>query len=568
MKVVLSEKTDRTQRLNALWTLIGSGPLSTDFHYRVLEDADPTIRAWGVRAAGNLRRVDKSIQEKIGKLTADPSADVRLQVAIASRKVEGLDPIPILIETLEHSRADALIPPIVWRNIEPLLSEGRGRFVAVIDKSSGIKLQSLAPLLPRVLDRILNEKTLDADASSAIVRKLIESHDEANVREGLSILSRKLRSLPRDAKFRSEIHESLRILLSRAARDRPDDPLSLDYLLTLASCGDFQGIAAARSVFQDRKIGVARRAQALEVLIWGDRPADVLDLVSGVLADPEAGEGEAIEFRVQVLSALGALDDPKVASILLEVLPKLAAELRPRAIELLTQRPIWTIPLLKAIAAKTVAADAGNVTQVRKLLGSNNAEVKRLAKATWASVREGRSPDREQVIARMRDHLKKTPGDPGAGVAAFRKLCAQCHKIYGEGNEVGPDLTGSGRGSFDQLLSNVFDPNLVIGSAYQGTTVATKDGRSLVGLLVEDNDARIVLRLQGGKLETIPKADIEERKTGGLSLMPEQIETQLTPREWADLFAFLSLDKPTNDLSAKPIPGAAEVLPQLKNQTK
>ena len=111
--------------------------------------------------------------------------------------------------------------------------------------------------------------------------------------------------------------------------------------------------------------------------------------------------------------------------------------------------------------------------------------------------------------------------------------------MYGEGQEVGPDLTGSGRGSFEQLLSNVFDPNLVIGSAYQGSTVATKDGRALAGLLVEDNDTRVVLRLQGGKLETIPKADIEERKTGGLSLMPEQIETQLTLREWADLFAFL-----------------------------
>ena len=44
-------------------------------------------------------------------------------------------------------------------------------------------------------------------------------------------------------------------------------------------------------------------------------------------------------------------------------------------------------------------------------------------------------------------------------IVVFKKLCAQCHKIYGEGVEVGPDITSNGRGDFDQLLSNIFDPS-------------------------------------------------------------------------------------------------------------
>ena len=58
---------------------------------------------------------------------------------------------------------------------------------------------------------------------------------------------------------------------------------------------------------------------------------------------------------------------------------------------------------------------------------------------------------------------------------------------------MGPDITANGRSSFEQLLSNVFDPSLVIGPAYQVTTVVTKDGRNLTGLIVEDNELNMKL---------------------------------------------------------------------------
>lgn len=50
--------------------------------------------------------------------------------------------------------------------------------------------------------------------------------------------------------------------------------------------------------------------------------------------------------------------------------------------------------------------------------------------------------------------------------------------------------------------------------------IQTADGRVLTGLLVEDNAQRIVLKVQGGKLETIARGDIEQMKVSELSLMP------------------------------------------------
>ncbi|MBL8796984.1 MAG: dehydrogenase, partial [Planctomycetia bacterium] len=120
---------------------------------------------------------------------------------------------------------------------------------------------------------------------------------------------------------------------------------------------------------------------------------------------------------------------------------------------------------------------------------------------------------------------------------------------------VGPDITLNGRNDFEQLLSNVFDPSLVIGIAYQATTVLTKKGQVVTGLIVEDNEQRVVLKTQGGKLETVARGDIEEKFVGKLSMMPENLEKQLKPQEIADLFAFICLDKPPSDPTAKRIPG-------------
>ena len=61
--------------------------------------------------------------------------------------------------------------------------------------------------------------------------------------------------------------------------------------------------------------------------------------------------------------------------------------------------------------------------------------------------------------------------------------------------------------------------------------------------------------MQGGKLETVARSDIDQMETSKLSLMPEDLEKQLKPAELADLFAFLTLDKPPTDPEARQLPG-------------
>jgi putative heme-binding domain-containing protein len=81
------------------------------------------------------------------------------------------------------------------------------------------------------------------------------------------------------------------------------------------------------------------------------------------------------------------------------------------------------------------------------------------------------------------------------------------------------------------------------------------DGRVLTGIKVEDNEQRLALKVQGGKIETIPREDIEELKVSELSMMPEELEKQITSQELIDLFSYLSLDKPPSDPAARRLPG-------------
>ena len=261
-----------------------------------------------------------------------------------------------------------------------------------------------------------------------------------------------------------------------------------------------------------------------------------------------------------MIASLGRLDDDRVAKVLLDAYPKLEPSLQPRAIELLTERAAWRRTLIERISQGGVPKTALNMNQVRKLLQAiKEPALLDQVNTLFGKVRETRNPQREQAIAETRAFLKNRPGDPRLGAEVFKKVCGQCHKIYGEGQDVGPEITLNGRASYDQLLSNVLDPSLTIGAAYQATTVATNDGRVISGLVIEDSPRAIVLKLQGGKIETVPRNQVNELKISQLSLMPEDLEKQLKPQELADLFAYITLTRPPSDKDARPIPGAEEL---------
>jgi len=323
-----------------------------------------------------------------------------------------------------------------------------------------------------------------------------------------------------------------------------------DAMLLAAMWGDQAGQQQAAAIFADAKRDTAQRITALQTLIFADSP-HLLPSLRGVLLGSDAAP-----LQAAVIDQLGSVRSPEVATLLLQRYPELSAEIQPKVIELLTQRAAWTEELLQQIVAEKLPSESLNLNQLRRVASLQDEAVQQLVKDIYGTVRTDQRSDRSEAIARLREQFAQSPGDPFAGQAAFKKVCGQCHQMYGEGAAVGPDITRNGRNDWNQLLHNVLDPSAIIGPGYQSRTVVTVDGRVLTGLAVEESEQRVVLKVQGGNQETILRDDIETYKINQVSMMPEELEKQLTPEELADLFAYLALDKPPSDPTAKRLPGA------------
>jgi putative heme-binding domain-containing protein len=541
----------RKARLHALWVLIGSGSLEASFHQQLLEHGDATFRAWGVRAAGNFGNVALSIREAVRALAHDPSRDVQLQVAIASRKIEGCDALPVLLEVLAHCGNDKVIPAIAWQNLHPLLEVDSARLVELLPAGKTATPPGIAALMPRLVERILNARQLDAESVARLIEYAADrTPDRAS--ECIANISSNLAAL--NDTQRAELKQQLRPVIDKLL----NDPGSANYRLSVELLAGRLGLAAIEVAEVRRKFlsdaePESVRLEALEALI-AFRDRGLLKELPGALVSARP------DLVARILAALGRIDDPKLADVILAQYPRLAPEVQPLAIELVMQREPWARKLLDAVLKDRLPKGALNANHLRKILESNDREALWAVEKAFGKLREERNPEREKVVAQMGEFLRANIGDPHAGQQVFKNLCAQCHTIYGQGGKVGPDITSNGRASFEQLLSNVFDPSLVIGPDYQVFTVVTKDGRNLTGLMVENNEQRIVVRMAGESDETVPRNNVEYTRRSKLSMMPEGVEAIFSKKDLADLFAFLALDSPPTNPAAKSIPGAPAVM--------
>ncbi|MGH7192890.1 MAG: PVC-type heme-binding CxxCH protein, partial [Candidatus Saccharimonadales bacterium] len=334
--------------------------------------------AWGVRAAGNQREVSAEVRERVTALVSDPSPDVRLQVVIAARKVQGIDPLPLLCETLEYAGDDKLIPAIVWQNLHPLLEEQSERLVALASEGAWAKGDLAAQIMPRVVERMLGRTTVDVGPVATLLKTLMgEQGNVAAAGRCLAMLAAKSQTHEIEGERLAQLRGALEPLMQTLLSGPRANPVYREAALLAATWNLHPGPDIVRELYASAEEPDEYRVQAVAALVAaGDE--QLLPIVSKVLS---AREQHSLELRRRTLDALGRYDDPRVAAAVLTAYPKCEAELKPPAIELLTGRPAWSKALLAAIGAKRLPADALNVNQVRKLLASKDAELVRQVRA-------------------------------------------------------------------------------------------------------------------------------------------------------------------------------------------
>jgi quinoprotein glucose dehydrogenase len=147
------------------------------------------------------------------------------------------------------------------------------------------------------------------------------------------------------------------------------------------------------------------------------------------------------------------------------------------------------------------------------------------------------------------DHLAKyreasAGGDAEAGRRVFlyktELSCVRCHKVKGEGGDVGPELTGiATKQTREYLLESIVDPNKQIAKGYETAVLLLKSGKVETGIVKSEDGKEVKLMTAEGKLISVPKDQIDERQTGK-SAMPEDLVTKMSKRELRDLVEFLA----------------------------
>jgi len=248
------------------------------------------------------------------------------------------------------------------------------------------------------------------------------------------------------------------------------------------------------------------------------------------------------DVRLAALDALQHFDRAEMAAAILNQYGEMTPRLRSRAIDVLLGRKSWALALLQAVDTGKLPAKEIALEQLRVVSARQDKELTALVRKHWGNISAGTPEEKLAEMRRLTNDLNAGKGSPEQGRILYRKLCANCHQLFGEGTKVGPDLTSANRKDRDFLLASIVDPSAVIRREYLSHTIQTTDGRVLTGLVVEKTPGTLTLVNMKGERLSLAPAQIESVQESPVSVMPEGLLTGLRPQELRDLFAYLQFE--------------------------
>ena len=326
--------------------------------------------------------------------------------------------------------------------------------------------------------------------------------------------------LPRGKKVYAKLGKSPDAVVREEAR-----------LLGLAF-GDETAIKAMRAKALDLKVPVEERRRALGVLV--EKKAQGLADDLKLLLDDDA-------LRIDALRGMAVFGGSDVPELVLARYGKLKDPEKREAVQMLVSRLAYAEALLDALAAGVVPRTEVSVFAARQILGLGDERLNARLKELWGEIRPT-SGNKKPLFAKYRKllqpkNLKKA--DLSNGRLLYIRTCGACHKLYGEGGLIAPDLTGSDRANLDYVLENVLDPNAAIAKDFQLNVVTTKDGRAVSGIIAAENDNSLTVQTLTERI-VLSKEDLSTRQTLPISMMPEGIFQALKDEEVRDLVGYLA----------------------------
>lgn len=181
---------------------------------------------------------------------------------------------------------------------------------------------------------------------------------------------------------------------------------------------------------------------------------------------------------------------------------------------------------------------AGRVT-----LGGNTRDGNPSQRSQYVTLLKPAPLQNRETATTIAESLRKLPSsDFRRGARLFFDLasCAKCHRMGNRGKALAPDLTSMGtRAAPETIAESILKPSAVIMEGFHSVAVATDAGRTFNGFIKQESGLNVELVQADGRVITIPRASIEQRRRQQVSVMPEGLSRQLSPQQVADLIRFI-----------------------------
>jgi putative heme-binding domain-containing protein len=147
--------------------------------------------------------------------------------------------------------------------------------------------------------------------------------------------------------------------------------------------------------------------------------------------------------------------------------------------------------------------------------------------------------------------------------------CGTCHKIRGEGKEIGPDLSNLIHRDAASVLRDIKEPGASINPDYVAYKVTLRNGGELTGFVRAQSENAVRVVDADGKETVAPRADIKEMQPSSVSLMPVGLLEGLKDGQVRDLLAYLLIaEAPKQKMETPPLRSRAEVEAVLAKSTQ
>jgi putative heme-binding domain-containing protein len=302
-----------------------------------------------------------------------------------------------------------------------------------------------------------------------------------------------------------------------------------------------EAVQEALQTLTDAKADRNKQLQYIQILGEVSQP----DCVPVLLKLATGSADNALQTAA--LTALQRYDDAKIATAVLESYGKLTEDVRGTANALLVSRKEWARQLLEAIDAGQIDRKAVPPEVAQVILRHRQERLTELVRKHWGELKPSTPAELQKEIDRLVKVVRSGSGVPKQGKPLFVSQCARCHKLFGEGGQVGPDLTTYQRDDLETMMLHIVNPSAEIREGFVNYLVSTRTGRTLSGLLVEQDPKIVVLRGADGKDVTVAREEIDEMEASKVSLMPEGLLKGLSEQQVRDLFAYLRSTQPLID---------------------